>query len=85
MEVIGHRGARGLAPENTIAALQKGLEHHVDMLELDLRVTRDDVVILHHDPDLVDPDGHKHKISDNTYKTLKEHKADLAKGVSNEA
>jgi glycerophosphoryl diester phosphodiesterase len=77
MKIIGHRGARGLAPENTIASLKKALEHHADMLEFDLRVTKDGVVVLHHNARLVDPDGHKHRIADYTYKQLKEHKPDL--------
>jgi glycerophosphoryl diester phosphodiesterase len=78
MKTIGHRGARGLAPENTIAALQKGLEHHVDMLEFDLRVTKDRVVILHHGSELIDPNGEKHQIIESTYGELKAHKPDLA-------
>jgi glycerophosphoryl diester phosphodiesterase len=78
MKIIGHRGARGLAPENTIAGLRKGLEHHVDMLEFDLRVTKDGVVILHHDPYLTDPNGERHNINQTTYADLLDHKADLA-------
>jgi glycerophosphoryl diester phosphodiesterase len=78
MKIIGHRGAAGLAPENTIAALRKGLEHHADMLELDLRVTGDGVVVLHHDPELTDPNGDRHLIADCTYAELKDHKKDLA-------
>jgi glycerophosphoryl diester phosphodiesterase len=78
MKIIGHRGARGLAPENTIAALRKGLEHHVDMLEFDLRVTKDGVVILHHDPFLTDPNGEQINIAGRTYAELKDHKKDLA-------
>jgi glycerophosphoryl diester phosphodiesterase len=78
MKIIGHRGARGLAPENTIASLQKALDHHVDMLEFDLRFTKDDVVILHHDADLTDPNGDKRAIADCTYEELKTHKKDLA-------
>ncbi len=77
MKIIGHRGARGLAPENTIAGLQKALEHHVDMLEFDLRVTKDSIVILHHDLELTDASGKKLKISDHTYKELVAHKPDL--------
>jgi glycerophosphoryl diester phosphodiesterase len=77
MKIIGHRGARGLAPENTIASLHKALEHHVDKLEFDLRVTKDMVAILHHDPALVGGDGN-FKISDHDYGTLKNHKPDLA-------
>ncbi len=77
MKIIGHRGARGLAPENTIAALRKGLEHNVDELEFDLRVTKDKVVVLHHDPFLLDPNGMKLSIKENTYEELKSHKNDL--------
>jgi glycerophosphoryl diester phosphodiesterase len=78
MKIIGHRGARGLAPENTIAALQKGLEHHVDILEFDLRVTKDGVAILHHDADLTDPGGNTLMIAKTDYELLKSHKPDLA-------
>jgi glycerophosphoryl diester phosphodiesterase len=78
MIIIGHRGARGLAPENTIAGLQKGLEHHVDELEFDLRVTKDNVVILSHDPELHDAAGNPLTIAAHTYEELKAHKPDLA-------
>jgi glycerophosphoryl diester phosphodiesterase len=78
MKVIGHRGARGLAPENTIAGFKKALEHNVDGIEFDLRVTKDGVVILHHDSYLTDPDGKRRKIAGHTYKQLKRHKKDLA-------
>jgi len=78
MKIIGHRGARGLAPENTIASLRKALEHHVDELEFDLRVTRDSIVILHHDPFVTDSNGEKRIIADHTYKELLDHKKDLA-------
>lgn len=78
MKIIGHRGARGLAPENTIASLKKALEHHVDELEFDLRVTKDNIVVLHHNSYLTDPDGRYHAISKHSYDELREHKADLA-------
>lgn len=78
MKIIGHRGARGLAPENTIAGLQKGLQHQVDVLEFDLRVTKDGVVVLHHDRSLTDPNGQKRVLADHAYAELKDHKPDLA-------
>jgi glycerophosphoryl diester phosphodiesterase len=78
MKIIGHRGARGLAPENTIASLRKALAHHVDELEFDLRVTRDDIVVLHHDPYLTDPNGQRRIIAKHSYKELLAHKPDLA-------
>lgn len=77
MKIIGHRGARGLAPENTIAGLQKGLQHGVDELEFDLRVTKDGVVVLHHNPTLTDPNGQQYGIAAHSYRELLAHKTDL--------
>jgi glycerophosphoryl diester phosphodiesterase len=78
MKIIGHRGARGLAPENTIAALHKGIEHQADMVEFDIRVTKDHIPVLQHDEDLTDPNGQQRRIADYTYAELHDHKKDLA-------
>jgi glycerophosphoryl diester phosphodiesterase len=61
-DLQGHRGARGLAPENTLAAFARALAIGVNTLELDTGVTRDGVVVVHHDrrlnPDIArGPDG----------------------------
>jgi glycerophosphoryl diester phosphodiesterase len=48
----GHRGARGLAPENTLAAFAKALAIGVDTLELDVGMTKDGVLVVAHDPTL---------------------------------
>ncbi|MCY4220132.1 MAG: glycerophosphodiester phosphodiesterase [Thiotrichales bacterium] len=49
IEIQGHRGARGLLPENTIPAFERAIELGVDTLELDLGMTRDGVPVVHHD------------------------------------
>lgn len=49
-DLQGHRGARGLAPENTLQAFQKALELGVNTLELDLAVTKDKQIIVSHEP-----------------------------------
>lgn len=49
MLVIGHRGARGEKPENSIAALRTGIDSGADAIEFDIRVTRDGVPVLSHD------------------------------------
>ena len=49
IEIQGHRGARGLLPENTIPAFERAIELGVDVLELDLGMTRDGVPVVHHD------------------------------------
>ena len=61
-DVQGHRGARGLLPENTLPAFRKALELGVDTIECDMAITRDDVVVIYHDlrlnPDITrGPDG----------------------------
>jgi len=61
-DLQGHRGARGLAPENTIPAFARALEIGVTTLELDVGITRDGVLVVHHerrlDPDVArGPDG----------------------------
>jgi glycerophosphoryl diester phosphodiesterase len=61
-DLQGHRGARGTAPENTLAGFAAALALGVDTLELDTGVTRDGVVVIHHDrrlnPDIArGPDG----------------------------
>jgi glycerophosphoryl diester phosphodiesterase len=50
--VIGHRGAAGEAPENTIAGFELALAEGADALELDVRMTRDGVPVVLHDATL---------------------------------
>jgi glycerophosphoryl diester phosphodiesterase len=51
-DLQGHRGARGLAPENTLVAFAKALDIGVTTLELDLGMTRDGTLVVAHDPRL---------------------------------
>jgi glycerophosphoryl diester phosphodiesterase len=52
VEIHGHRGARGLMPENTLPSFAKALSIGVDAIELDTAVTADGVVVVSHDPQL---------------------------------
>lgn len=61
-DLQGHRGARGLLPENTLPAFERALKLGVTTLEMDTAVTADGVVVISHDPvlnaDMVrGPDG----------------------------
>ena len=61
-DLQGHRGTRGLEPENTLAAFRRALEIGVDTLEMDAAITADGVVVVSHDPELApaitrDPSG----------------------------
>ena len=49
MDVQGHRGARGHLPENTLAGFELAMKMGVTTLELDVGVTKDGVVVVHHD------------------------------------
>jgi glycerophosphoryl diester phosphodiesterase len=51
--VFAHRGGAALAPENTLAAFDRGLTLGADGIELDVHLSRDGVVVVHHD-DTVD-------------------------------
>ncbi len=55
IQVHGHRGARALRPENTIPAFQYAIEAGADVLELDMAVTKDNVIVVSHDPILHPP------------------------------
>jgi glycerophosphoryl diester phosphodiesterase len=62
LDIQGHRGARGLAPENTLPAFARALAIGVTTLELDCAITKDGVVVVSHDsafnPDIArGPDG----------------------------
>ena len=54
-DLQGHRGARALAPENTLAAFERALEIGVTTLETDVHLSADGVLVLSHDP-AINPD-----------------------------
>ena len=49
--LVGHRGGSMEAPENTIQAFKKGLANGCQMLECDVRITKDGEIIVCHDDD----------------------------------
>ena len=51
--VIAHRGARSLAPENTILAARKGLQSGADLWELDVAMSKDGEIVVIHDDTLI--------------------------------
>lgn len=52
IDLQGHRGARGLLPENTLAAFERAMQLGVTTVELDVVVTKDDVLVISHNPEL---------------------------------
>jgi glycerophosphoryl diester phosphodiesterase len=53
--VHGHRGARARRPENTLPAFEYAIGQGVDALEMDMAVTKDNVIVISHDPILHPP------------------------------
>lgn len=76
MKIIGHRGAKGLAPENTEASIRAALANNVHEVEIDVRVTKDNIVILNHD-NFIRVESRKYTIRKFTYKQLRSLKPDL--------
>lgn len=62
--VIGHRGSAGTAPENTLPSFQAAAEAGADMIELDVRLSADGVLVVHHDMSLERTTGVRRRIRD---------------------
>lgn len=65
MKIIGHRGAAGLALENTVESIEAAVRAGVDAIEFDIRVTRDKQLILIHD-------RHTKRVSDEALRVQKQ-------------
>ena len=50
VDIQGHRGARGLYPENSLPAFEEAIDMGVNTLELDIAITKDDQVVVSHEP-----------------------------------
>ena len=71
-EVIAHKGASGIAPENTLAAFAMALEMGVDMVELDVRQTKDEEIVVIHDETLDRTTNGKGLVHDYTLEEIKQ-------------
>lgn len=81
MRVISHRGAAGLAPENTIEAIKKGAKSKVDAIEFDIRISSDGKLVLSHDASLKRTHGVKKKVSDMKAHEIKKVQSPLGHSV----
>ena len=70
MIIIGHRGAAGIEPENTIASIEAAVKVGVDMIEFDLRVTKDNKLVVFHDANLLRMAGLNKNIDEMTLKEI---------------
>ncbi len=70
--IVGHRGARGVKPENTLSAIKYAIEKGVDIVEVDIRRTKDNHLILLHDEDFKRLTGRALKPSELELSFIKE-------------
>src|SRR5215471_12590471 len=69
--VVGHRGAMGYCPENTLASFERGLELGADWIELDVHLSRDGQLIVIHDETLDRTTSGHGLVRDHTLAELK--------------
>ena len=79
--VIAHRGSSGERPENTLPAFERAIEQSADMIETDLHLSRDGVVVIHHDAEL-ERLGEQGEIRDRTATELAAMNAAPGAGVA---
>jgi len=72
MRIIGHRGAAGLALENTVESIEAAIAAGVDAIEFDIRVTKDGKVVLNHDKHIGRVSQHDHHISKHSLRKLRQ-------------
>src|SRR5690554_4960900 len=68
--VIGHRGVPSLAPENTLVGARIAFDQGADMIENDVHLTRDGIVVIHHDDTLERTTTGEGALRDHTYTQL---------------
>ena len=71
-KIIGHRGACGYAPENTIESIHTAADMGVEWVELDVKLTKDDVPVIFHDDTLERTTNGHGPVAEVTYDELKQ-------------
>ena len=79
--IIAHRGASGYEPENTLRSVKKAIELGADMVEVDVRVSRDGHMVVIHDARLERTTNGKGYVRDMTLKELKKLDAGLGEQI----
>ncbi|CAL1517799.1 glycerophosphodiester phosphodiesterase family protein [Chitinophaga sp. MM2321] len=70
--VAAHRSAHTNYPENSLAAIREAIRQGIDIAELDVRLTKDSVLVLMHDKTITRTTGQKGEVSSFTYGELKQ-------------
>jgi len=68
--VIAHGGSKQLWPENTMLAFERSVEMGVDVLEIDMRLTKDEILVCHHDNTIDRMSDGEGELKDFSYEEL---------------
>lgn len=71
-KVIGHRGAKAYAPENTLASLHAAADMGIEWVEVDVKLTKDSVPVIFHDEELARCTGDERLMRDLTLREVQE-------------
>ena len=71
-KVIGHRGAKAYAPENTLASIHTAADMGIEWVEIDVKLTKDGVPVIFHDEDLHRCTGVSELMADKTWAEVRE-------------
>jgi glycerophosphoryl diester phosphodiesterase len=71
MFIIGHRGAAGIAPENTLESIKAAKRSKADAIEIDVRTTKDKELVVFHDESLLRMTGNPKQVSELSLQELK--------------
>jgi glycerophosphoryl diester phosphodiesterase len=80
MNLIGHRGAAAVAPENTLAGIRQGLQDGADGLEIDVRLSKDGRIVVIHDADTGRTTGQPGRVAEQTLAEVQQLDAGSWKG-----
>ena len=81
-KVIGHRGAKAYAPENTLASIHAAADLGIEWVEIDVKLTKDGVPVIFHDDELNRCTDGSGLVAETDFKTIKELDAGLWFGDS---
>jgi glycerophosphoryl diester phosphodiesterase len=78
---VGHRGASALAPENTLRAVELAIAHGLDLVEVDVHLSRDGELVVIHDADLRRAAGRSERVAELTAAELARVELGAGQGV----
>ena len=71
ISIVGHAGGKKTGPENSLKAFKRAIELKADFIEFDVRISKDNQIVIIHDPDTLNSTGTPGLVKDKTLQELK--------------